>query len=272
MDSIDLIYTGLLLILTGAVAGTLAGLLGVGGGIVIVPVLFNLFGLLDLPASTAMHMAVGTSLATIVPTSLSSLRAHHKKGAVDIPLLKKWGLGIFAGSVLGAFIAGQVKGDVLTAVFAVVALLVSLNMVRSEALTLSPALPAGTWLNTLISMIIGSFSAIMGIGGGTLSVPVLSSFSFPIHKAVGTASALGLLIAIPGVTGFILIGAGVAERPPLSLGYVSLVGFCLIFPTTVLFAPLGARIAHRLNRLWLRRTFALFLGLTSLRMFYNLLY
>lgn len=261
----------LVLLFTGAVAGTLAGLLGVGGGIVIVPVLFNMFGVLDLPDETAMHMAVGTSLATIVPTSLSSMRAHLKRYSVDFELLRLWVIPIFAGAMLGAVIAGFVKGVVLTAVFAVIAALVAVNMASRTGLRVAEALPVSRIKNALLSFVIGTFSVMMGIGGGTLSVPVLSAFNFPIHRAVGTASALGLAIAIPGVIGFLIAGWAVPDRPPYSIGYINLIGFGLIFPMTVLTAPLGARIAHRLSRVWLRRAFALFLAITATRMFLRLL-
>jgi len=257
---------------TGVVAGIMAGLLGVGGGIVIVPVLFYLFDVFEIPPDTSMHVAVGTSLATIIPTSFASLRAHLHHGAVDLELLRRWGVTIFLGSALGAALAGFVSGTVLTAVFASIALLVAVNMaIPHQIFVLAPALPNGRVTNAGISGLIGMFSAIMGIGGGTLSVPLLTLFSYPIHRAVGTASALGLLIACPGTLGFALAGIDVEGRPPASLGYVNLLGAALIFPMTVLMAPYGARLAHRLNRVWLRRAFALFLAVTALRMFASLL-
>jgi len=260
----------LVLMFTGAVAGLLAGLLGVGGGIVIVPVLFHMFGVLDLPQGSAMHMAIGTSLATIVPTSIFSMRAHWRKGNVDTDLLKVWAVWALVGAIVGTAIAGQFKGWLLTAIFAVIATLVALNMASREGLKVAPALPVSKIKNAVLSFFIGGFSVTMGIGGGTLSVPTLSAFNYPIHKAVGTAAALGLPIAIPGVIGFALAGLDVPDRPPLSIGYVNLVGFLLIFPLSAFMAPYGAAIAHRLNRVWLRRAFALFLGITAVRMFLRL--
>ena len=260
----------LLLLFTGAVAGLLAGLLGVGGGIVIVPVLFHLFGLLNLPIETAMHMAIGTSLATIVPTSIFSMRAHFKKGTVDVDLLKVWAVWALIGAMIGTAIAGQFKGWVLTAIFAVIASLVALNMVSRDGLKVADHLPGARSANAVLSFFIGGFSVTMGIGGGTLTVPVLSAFNYPIHRAVGTAAALGLPIAIPGVIGFAIAGWGIEERPPFSIGYVNIIGFLLIFPMSSLMAPYGARLAHVLNRVWLRRAFALFLGVTAVRMFLQL--
>jgi uncharacterized membrane protein YfcA len=155
-------------------------------------------------------------------------------------------------------------------VFAVVELAVAANMaVRPEGSTVSDHLPGGGWRH-VIGVVIGVFSAMMGIGGGTLSVPTLSAFSYPIRRAVGTASAIGLIIAVPGAFGFVLAGLDVPARPPGSLGYVNLIGFALIVPMTILAAPYGARIAHTINPGMLRKAFALFLFLTSLKMIYGL--
>ena len=268
---LDLLPKVVALLFTGALAGTLAGLLGVGGGIVIVPVLFYLFGVLELAPQSAMHVAVGTSLATIIPTSIASMRAHFRRGSIDTDLLKVWGVAAFLGAMLGAVISGYVKGTVLTAVFAVIAGLVAVNMATPNGLRVADSLPGNRFGSGLLGFVIGTFSVMMGIGGGTLSVPVLSAFNFPIHRAVGTASALGLAIGLPGAIGFVIAGWGIADVPPLSIGYVNLVGFALIFPMSVLMAPVGARLAHALSRIWLRRAFALFLGVTSVRMFVKLM-
>lgn len=260
----------LVLMFTGAIAGLLAGLLGVGGGIVIVPVLFNLFGVLHLPPEWAMHVAVATSLATIIPTSIMSMRAHWKKGNVDVDLLKVWAVWAFVGATIGTILAGQFKSWMLTAIFAVVASLVAINMASRDGLKVADKLPESKVKNGIMSFFIGGFSVTMGIGGGTLTVPTLSAFNYPIHRAVGTAAALGLPIAIPGVIGFAIAGWGVEDRPPLSIGFINIIGFLLIFPLSSLMAPYGAAIAHKLNRVWLRRAFALFLGVTAVRMFLRL--
>ncbi len=254
------------LLLTGLVAGVLAGLLGVGGGIVIVPVLFHVFTALELDPAVKMHLAVGTSLATIVPTSIISARSHHRRGGVDPGLLEAWAVWVALGVVAGTALAAWVRGPVLSGVFAAVAMLVAANMAfRGEASALAAALP-GRAAQRGIAFVIGGFSAMMGIGGGTLSVPILSAFSYPIRRAVGTAAAIGLIIAVPGALGFVVSGWGQPGLPPGSLGYVNLIGFALIVPTTMLSAPLGARLAHGMATLWLRRAFALFLFLTSVRM------
>jgi uncharacterized membrane protein YfcA len=257
---------------TGVLAGVMAGLLGVGGGIVIVPVLFHVFGVLGIDESVRMHMAVGTSLSTIIPTSIVSTRSHYRRGAVDIALLKAWALAIFAGVAVGTAIGGSVKGSVLTLVFAVVALAVAAHMAfRQEGHHFRDTLPTGA-AKAAIGATIGCISAMMGIGGGTLTVPTLSACSYPIRRAVGTAAAIGLIISIPGTIGFTLAGLGVADRPPASFGYVSLIGFALLTPTTMLAAPWGAKLAHTIPPQALRWAFAVFLALTSARMIYGVVH
>jgi uncharacterized membrane protein YfcA len=260
-----------MIVCVGAIAGVTAGLLGVGGGIVIVPVLFHLFTQLGVPEEVRMHTAVGTSLGSIILTSMSSVRAHHRRGAVDIPMLRSWGPIIFVGVIIGTALAGYVKGEALTAVFAVIALIVSLHMAFGKKhWRVAEALPTGVGRFTMAGFI-GTFSAMMGIGGGTLSVPLFSLFGYPIHRAVGTAAAIGFIIGIPGTIGFIIAGWGKPDLLPFSLGYVNLIGLALIAPLSILCAPYGARLAHAMDMSNLKRAFAAFLGLTALRMFYALL-
>ena len=258
------------LALTGIVGGLLAGLLGVGGGIVVVPVLYHVFSGIGIDEAVRMHLAVGTSLATIIPTSIRSARAHRDNNAVDMDLIKALGPPILAGVVAGSLIAGMVAGEALMAVFASVALLVSLNMAfGKESWRLGDHFPVGLG-RMVIGGVIGLISVLMGIGGGTLGVTILTLYNTAIHRAVGTASGFGLIIAVPGTLAMMLNGWGEAGLPPFSLGYVNLIGFALIVPTTVLAAPWGARIAHAISRVALRRAFAVFLALTSLRMWLDL--
>lgn len=255
---------------TGVIAGVMAGLLGVGGGIVIVPVLFWILGLLNFPSDVSMHIAVGTSLAIIIPTSLSSMRAHHKRQNVDWTLVKSWGPAIAMGALTGGIASKYVDGDVLRLVFGVVALLVSINMFRPHTINIAPKLPDSLSVQRAIGAMIGTLSALMGIGGGTLTVPTMALFNYDMRKAVGTASSFGLVIALPATIGFIWAGLGVENRPPFSLGYVSIIAACLIFPITVLTAPYGAKLAHHMNPVRLKKVFALFLGLTSIRMLWSI--
>lgn len=259
------------LLLAGAVAGIVAGLLGVGGGIVVVPVLFHLFTHLGVDESVRMKVAVGTSLATIVATAWSSAAAHWKRGTVDRAFLAGYGPWVVAGVLAGSAVAAWVKGPALTGVFAVVALVVAAQIAFGSPHWRLGERPPGGWRRASIGGAIGALSAMMGIGGGTMTVPVMTMYGAPVHRAVGTAAATGFLIGVPGAVGFVVGGWGVAARPADCLGYVSLAGLALIAPTSMLLAPVGARLAHRLDTKALRRVFAVFLALTSVRMIWSVL-
>jgi uncharacterized protein len=259
------------LLAAGLAAGVIAGLLGVGGGVVIVPVLSAALTLMGTPESIVMQVAVGTSLASIIPTAISSNRAHYSRGAVDIDLLKSWAPAVAAGVLIGSAVAASVKGPVLSAVFGVVALGVAAHMTFvPETLRLSDHPPQG-WIKNAVCVAIGAFSSMMGIGGGSLTVPTLTLCNYPIRRAVGTSSAMGLVIAVPGAIGFIVGGWGVPDRPDFSLGFVNLLGFALIVPASMWTAPFGAKLAHSIPPRVLRRAFAAFLAVTSVKMLYTAL-
>jgi uncharacterized membrane protein YfcA len=251
---------------TGIFAGIVAGLLGVGGGIVTVPLLFFLLGTLDVAPEVRMHVAVGTSLAIIVPTSLRSAWEHYRRNAVDMGFLRTITPGLLVGVILGVLASTIVSGRVLTGVFGVMAILIAARLFfhrRSPALTRkAPGEPAPT----LIGMFVGSVSTMMGVGGGALTVPILEALRYEMHRAVGTAAAVGTIISVPAFLGFIWAGMGIADRPPLSLGYVNLPGLLLIAPLSVALAPLGVRLSHALNAQRLKQTFAVFLFLTAITM------
>jgi len=254
---------------TGCVAGVMAGLFGIGGGIVIVPVLEFTLGFLGVDPAIRMHVAVATSLATIIPTSISSARAHHQRQAVDLEIVKRWAFYVLIGALLGTWIAAQVHSRVLAMIFATLALLIALKMIfLPQSRNLTDDVPRGP-LMPLIPTAIGGLSSMMGIGGGTFSVMMLTLFNQPIHRAVGTAALLGLVISLPGTIGFVVAGWGDVRLPPGSLGYVSLIGFALIAPTTVLTAPIGAKIAHSFSEKKLSMFFGAFLVLAATRLFYR---
>ena len=260
---------GVAMLATGAVAGVLAGLFGIGGGIVIVPVLETALGVIGVDPAIRMHVAVGTSLATIIPTSISSARAHHARGAVNVDIVRRWAVFILAGALLGAWVASQVHSRVLALVFATLAFLVAIKMLFfPDSRNLSEEVPRGP-LVAGIPVSIGCFSSMMGIGGGTFSVMTLSLFNEPIHRAVGTAALFGLFISLPGMLGFVAAGWGDVRLPPGSLGFVNLLGFACIVPATVMAAPLGARIAHAFSAKRLNMAFGAFLIIASLRLFYR---
>lgn len=261
----------LLMLATGVVGGVLAGLLGVGGGIVIVPVLDTALGVLDVDPAVRMHVAVATSLATIVPTSISSARAHHARGAVDMDLVRFWGPLVLVGALVGAFTAGFVDGRWLALVFGITALVVALKMIFvPQSLHLSADVPRGL-AGSAVPLAIGGVSSWMGIGGGTLSVPVLTLMNQAVHRAVGTSALFGLLIALPATVGFIVVGWDDPRTPAFSLGYVNALGFALIAPVTIMSAPVGARIAHAVSKQRLSFLFGAFLFIVAARMLYSAL-
>jgi uncharacterized membrane protein YfcA len=269
-DTLTLAALAAGLALVGAFAGLMAGLLGIGGGVVMVPALYYVAGFLGVAEVHRMHLVVGTSLAVIVLTAATSVATHWRHGAVDTAVLRSYGPGVLVGVLAGTLIAAVVEGGVLTAVFAVAALAVSANMARGmPARTLGSALPGAAGARAL-GLLTGVVSTMAGIGGGAMTVAILTLYSMPIHLAVGTASAVGVLVALPGAIGFVAIGWGAAELPPLSLGYVNLAAFAVLAPVTAAMAPVGARLAHRLPQKGLARVFAAFLGLAALHMLWNL--
>lgn len=255
---------------SGIVGGILAGLLGVGGGIVIVPALYLALSLTGMEAALTMQVAVGTSLATIVFTALSSGYGHYRKGAIDMVLLKLWAPSILVGVVIGSILGGVVSGRVLIAVFATVAALVALDMIfRKTADSDTPrSFSKPVW--AALGVIAGAVSAMMGIGGGTVCVPLLNFLGYDIRKAVGTAAAIGFIIGVPGALIYMATGFGAEGLPPFSLGYVNLFCAAVIIPLSTSFARVGVKLAHSIPRRALRLAFGLFLMLTSLRMFSDL--
>jgi uncharacterized membrane protein YfcA len=255
-----------LLLLAGFVAGILAGLLGVGGGIVIVPALFLIFGYLGVDDAVKMHLAVGTSLATIIPTGFRSMRAHQARGSFDAGIFRDWIPAMVLGVLLGSWLASLANTFVLTLIFGVVALLVAMQMAfgsRDVHVANEPPKGAAKWT---LAGAIGMVSSMMGIGGGTLSVPSLAMFGVPIHRAVGTSAGFGLIIALAGTIGFVVNGLSASPLPPFSTGFVNWLAFISIVPATILAVPLGAKLAHKLSQSGLRRIFAFFLAVTAVRM------
>jgi uncharacterized protein len=259
------------LIGAGVFAGFIAGLFGVGGGTVTVPVLYYLFTHMGISQDVAMHVSVATSLATIIATSLSSSRAHEKRGAVDHELLNIWGPFIAGGAVLGALVAGSMSGENMRLFFGSFLIFVALYMLLGkDGKVLRQAPPAKIW-QRFVAAVIGTFSSIVGVGGGALSVPTLAAWNVPMQRAIGTSSAFGVIIALPGAIGFVISGWGHEGLPPYSLGYVSLMGLAVLLPTTALLAPVGARVAHFLSRQVLRRIFGGFLVIIAGKMLWGVL-
>ncbi len=257
-----------LLLLLGIVAGTLAGLLGVGGGLVIVPVLVWIFqSNIDIPTAKLMHFAIGTSLSTIVFTSISSIIAHHRHGAVQWSIVWQLSPGIVVGALFGASIADMLPSDILQNIFAIFVLFVSVQMFFLAQGVQSHQLPNRLGLN-LAGVVIGKISALVGIGGGSLTVPFFVWCNIPIRIAVATSAACGFPIAVSGAVGFLATGWYVSDLPPYASGYIYWPAFLAIIPTTLLFAPLGAKFAHLIPVNMLKRIFALFLAVIGLKMLF----
>jgi len=269
----DLVWLVAALLAAGAITGLLAGVFGVGGGAVAVPILYELFRILAVPEVVRMPLCVGTSLAIIVPTSLRSFRAHRAKGAVDMSILKVWAGPVVLGVVVGSLIARVAPADLFKAVFVAVAGVSALRLlVGKDTWRLGLDMP-GKPVMVAYGGLIGVLSALMGIGGGQLSNLFMTFYSRPIHQAVATSSGLGILISIPGTLGYVYAGWPqmaahpdvIVLQPPLALGYVSLLGLGLVIPTSTWMAPVGARLAHRLSKRRLEAAFGLFLLLVCAR-------
>ncbi len=254
-------------LVTGAAAGVLAGLFGVGGGLIIVPALAWLLPRQGVDASVVMQLAIGTSLAVISATSISSTLAHHKRSGVLWPVLRKLAPGLMAGAITGGFVADALSGGTLKKIVGTGALLVSLQMwLDLKPKTPREPRPLGKMELIGAGGVIGLLAALIGIGGGSLTVPFLSLRGIGMREAVGTAAAAGMPIAWAGAIGFMIAGHGQAALPAWTLGYVSLSGFVGIASASVLTAPLGARLAHALPPKMLKRAFALMLFLIGLGM------
>jgi uncharacterized membrane protein YfcA len=258
-----------LLIILGLAAGFMAGLLGIGGGIILVPGIFFLFKTLGYSDSILMHVAVGTSLAIIIPTGFSSARAHFRRGAVKIELIKHIGPGIVMGVVAGTFIARLLSGHELTMVFAASLLCFAMLMQIPPKVREDAAHIIGMIKGTVGGFFVGVLSSLMGIGGATLNIPFMTLNGIGIHNAVATASALGPFIALPGTLGFMVIGWDAEGLPPFSLGYINLLAFALIAPLSFLAAPYGAAAAHKVSVVTLRRIFSVFLIIVAGKMMWE---
>ncbi len=258
-----------LYLVVGAIAGVLAGLLGIGGGLVIVPMLVFCMELQNLPNELIMHLALGTSMASIVFTSVSSFMAHHRRGAVEWSVVRRVVAGILVGTFLGTFIAAGLSTAWLKGFFVVFLYFVCYQMLSGKKPKPSRQLPGMAGMFGA-GNVIGVVSSLVGIGGGTLSVPFMVWHNIPIHRAIGTSAAIGFPIAVAGTVGYITNGWGVENLPPFSLGYVSLTALVAIAVMSVLTAPLGVRLAHSLPVDKLKRAFAVILFVVGTKMLFSL--
>ncbi len=255
---------------SGLIAGVLAGLFGVGGGIIIVPVLSEVWQVLGVEPDLAMPLAVGTSLAGILPTAIRSTLGHDKKGAVDWPLLKAWVAPLFMGACAGVVLAALAGGQGLKIVFATGAIvLAGLMTFTRDGMQVMAAPPVRDWRGWSLASGNAALSTMMGIGGGAFGATILNLCGFPIHRAIGTAAGFGAVIAVPGTVGMAIAGWNAEGLPWGSLGFVSIPAVLLTVPAALISTPWGVRMAHALSRTALRRAFAIFLCLMAARMIWR---
>jgi uncharacterized protein len=270
LDINTLAYFAGLLAATGILVGVLAGLFGVGGGTISVPVLYYCFTALGIADAAAMPAAVGTSLALIVPTSIKSARGHYAKCAVDMPLLKSWIVPVVLGVLMGSAIARFANPWVFQFVFVIVAMANAIKLIfGGDKWIFARAMPKGV-LSLIYGWIVGIVSALMGIGGGAIANLIFTLHSKPIHQAVGTSAALGVLISIPGSIGYAWAGWDKIGLPEGSIGYVCIAAVAVMLPTTLLTTSLGVRIAHGLSKRKLELAFGIYLAMVSLRFIFKL--
>jgi uncharacterized protein len=275
----ELTELALLLVAVGALSGFLAGVFGVGGGAILVPVFYECFRLAGVPLEVRMPLCIGTSLAIIIPTSIRSWRAHHRRGAVDMDVLKVWWMPVLAGVIAGSVTARYAPERLFKIVFAMVAYSAAVRLLLArQSWKLGDDLPRGPLMKAY-GFLVGILSTLMGIGGGLFSNLLMTFYGRPIHQAVATSSALAVLISIPGALGYVYAGWPVAARfpdvaalqLPFAIGYVSLIGAVLVMPTSLLTAPLGVKAAHAMSKRMLEMAFGCYLFLVGSRFVISLL-
>lgn len=262
-----------LLVVTGALAGFLAGIFGIGGGAVLVPVLYECFRVAGVPLDARMPLCIGTSLAIIIPTSIRSWRSHQARGSVDMDILKRWAIPVIIGVVLGSLIARYAPERLFKFVFVGVAWSAAARLLFGrEDWRLGPDLPQGFFMKAY-GTVIGLLSTLMGIGGGLFANLVMTLYGRSIHQAIGTSAGLAVLISIPGALGYIYAGWPAAARfpevaalqLPFAIGYISIIGALLVMPTSLLVAPLGVKVAHLMSKRKLELAFGIYLLIVSSR-------
>ena len=268
LNSSELFNLLAVLAIAAAVAGFMAGLLGVGGGIIMVPALYYAFTVLDFDIVTRMHLSVGTSLAIIIPTSIISTKTHMEYDAVDFKMVKSFGIFILLGVIAGTFLAVSLKTPALVLFFSVFAFIVGLFFIFVREKLMENPKKISNFIKNFSGIIIGFISVPLGIGGGSLMVPFMRTFGYDIRKSIGTAAAVGFLIAISGTITMITGGKVIDNiNTPFSIGYVNLLGFAVFVPVTMIMARLGAKAVYKINKKLLSKIFGTFLILVSIRSF-----
>ena len=272
INSGEVINLLLVLAVAAAVAGFMAGLLGVGGGIIMVPALYYAFTVLDFDIVTRMHLSVGTSLAIIIPTSIISTKTHMEYDAVDFKMVKSFGIFILLGVIAGTFLAVNLKTPALVLFFSVFAFIVGLFFIFVREKLMENPKKISDLIKNISGVIIGFISVPLGIGGGSLMVPFMRTFGYDIRKSIGTAAAVGFLIALSGTITMITGGKIIDNvNTPYSVGYINLLGFIVFVPVTMIMARIGAKAVYKINKKLLSKIFGTFLILVSIRSFFEYL-
>jgi uncharacterized membrane protein YfcA len=268
LDINEIINLLVVLSIAASIAGFMAGLLGVGGGIIMVPALYYAFTVLDFDIATRMHLSVGTSLAIIIPTSVISSRTHMEYDAVDFKLVKSFGIFIVLGVIGGTFLAVNLKTSTFVLFFSVMAFIVGLFFIFFREKVVENPKKIKDSIKNISGIIVGFISVLLGIGGGSLMVPFMRTFGYDIRKSIGTASAIGFLIALSGTITMITGGKIVANiNTPFSIGYINLLGFIVFVPVTMLMARIGAKAVYKIDKKLLSKIFGTFLIAVSIRSF-----
>ena len=263
------IFFALVMALTAIPVGFSAGLFGIGGGLISVPVLYYIFGALGLSNDYLMHLAVGTSFAIIVPTSISSVLAHHKFKAVDFNIVKTYGLYAILGAILGTIFTSTLKTEQLILFFVIVTFFLGVYLIFLKEKKIESNLNFKTYYKIFFGFVSGFISAPMGIGGAIMNVPVLKFFGFSINRAIGSAAAVGFLIATTASIGFLITGNYKEINAPLSVGFINIPAFLIFVPITIFMAKLGARTVHNIDKKLITKLFGLFNLLVSTRLFFE---
>ena len=255
--------------LTAIPVGFVAGLFGIGGGLITVPFLYYIFGLLGVDQQYIMHLAVGTSFAIIIPTSTVSVLTHHKFKAVDFDIVKSYGLFVILGVVIGTIFAASLKTKSLILFFSIVILFLGIYLLLIKEREQNVIVEMRLYFKVVLGCIVGFISAVMGIGGAVMNVPILKYFGYSINKAIGSAAAIGFLIALFGATGFLISGKFLGSELPLSIGFLNIPAFLIFIPITTFMARIGAKTVHRIDKQKISKFFGIFLLAVSLKFFYE---
>ena len=262
-------YYVILMVLTAIPVGFVAGLFGIGGGLITVPFLYYIFGSLDIDQQYTMHLAVGTSFAIIIPTSIVSVLTHQKFKAVDFDIVKNYGSFVILGVIIGAIFAASLKTKSLVLFFSIIILFLGIYLILLKEKEKNLIIKMKLYSKIILGFLVGFISAPMGIGGAVMNVPILKFFGYPITKAIGSSAAIGFLIALFGAIGFLISGKYLESDLPLSVGFLNIPAFLIFIPITTFMARIGARTIHKIDKDKISKYLGIFLLLIAVKFFYE---